>query len=354
MKKRELPNNFDGCKGINSADAPEFSVTPDDTPDFEAQLYGAPISAMGKLIRATPKKDIYTGEITAKSGSVKFFFGTKEITEAQITPFASKLIRILSQGLAKVNTYGTEIKKDTVQIPLAELMEKCGSSSVDKFRVKTKKNLNLLDSLKVEWQDDKGKDYMRMSFIIEQGIRKGIVKVRFHEAMANYLNQAYIMLFPQWLYGLDERNPNLFPLACKLWEHYSNNSNLEAGRANILKVTTLLENCPAIPSYSEVMSKGREVQRLIIAPLLNTIEELESSGKIRLEWCNAKRKPFTEEQLESFANDWKNDWHAFTECYLHFEFIGAEELEKGRLEDIKSHRKRKSKVKGTSTSKGKK
>ena len=111
MKKRELPNNFDGCKGINSADAPEFSVTPDDTPDFEAQLYGAPISAMGKLIRATPKKDIYTGEITAKSGSVKFFFGTREITEAQISTFASKLIRILSQELAKVNTYREEIKK---------------------------------------------------------------------------------------------------------------------------------------------------------------------------------------------------------------------------------------------------
>lgn len=354
MKKRELPNIFDGYTGVNSAATPELSITPDATPDFEIQLYGAPITAMGKLIRATPKKDIYTGEITAKSGSVKFFFGTKEITEAQITPFASKLIRILSQELAKVNTYGTEIKKDTVQIPLADLMEKCGISSVDKFRTKTKKNLNLLDSLKVEWQDDKGKDYMRMSFIIEQGIRKGIVKVRFHEAMANYLNQAHIMQFPQWLYGLDERNPNLFSLACKLWEHYSNNSNLEAGRANILKVTTLLENCPAIPSYSEVMSKGREVQRLIIAPLLNTIEELESSGKIRLEWCNAKRKDFTEEQLDSYANDWKNDWHAFTECYLHFEFIGTEEYEKERRESIKNRRKRKSKVKGISASKGKK
>lgn len=357
--RKDIQDLFKNGAGLEPTTTPELSITPgkaEATPAFEMQLYGAPITAMNKLIRSTPEKDIYTGEITLQSGSVKFYLGTKEISEAKISPFASKLIRILSQELAKVNTYKEAVKKDTVQIPLAALMEKCGSSALDKFRTKTKKNLSLLDSLKVEWQDDQGKDYMRVSFIQAQGIRKGIVTVQFQPDMANYLNHAYIMQFPQWLYSLDERNPNLFPLACKLWEHYSNDSNLAAGRANILKVTTLLENCPAIPSYEEVMSKGRQIQHLIISPLLNTITELENSGQIRIEWCNAKRVPFSEEQLDACADDWKNNWHAFTECYLHFEFLGAKEQEQERLENRKNRRKRTAKAKAgrASASKGKK
>lgn len=347
--------NFPDSVGLQPTTTPALAISPatvDAKPAFEMLLYGEPITAMNKIIRMVqPEKDPYAMEAPPLvSGRVKFFIGSKEITELKITPFTNKLIRILNQELAKVNPFREAVKQDTVQIALITLMEKCGctsftKASMDKFRRKVKKHLCLLDSLKVEWRDSKGKDYMRMSFICKHGISKGIVTVQFYPDMANYLNHEYIMHFPQWLYTLDERNPNLFPLACKLYEHYSNDNNLAAGTANILKVTTLLESCPTIPSYEEVMNGGRQVQQLIISPLLNTIDTLEASGKIQIEWCNSKREPLSEEQLAAFTTDWRNNWHAFTGCYLHFEFTGAAEHEPARLEKVKQRKKRAAKKK---------
>lgn len=353
MEEKDIMQTTAGLQ--STAATPPLTISPagvEATPAFEMQLYGEPITAMNKLIRMDqPEKDPYAMEAPPLvSGRVKFFIGSKEITELKITPFTNKLIRILNQELAKVNRYREAVKQDTVQISLITLMEKCGctsftKASMDKFRLKLKKHLCLLDSLKVEWRDSKGKDYERMSFIRKQGIRKGYVIVQFEQDMANYLNHAYVMNFPQWLYRLNEKNPNLFPLACKLWEHYSNDNNLKKGTANILKVTTLLENCPTIPTYEDVMSKGRQVGQLIITPLLNTINALEDSGEMRIEWCNAKREPLNKTQLDAYAADWSGNYHSFTAGFLHFEFNGTEKQEVARLENAKQRKKRATKKK---------
>lgn len=60
------------------------------------------------------------------------------------------------------------------------------------------------------------------------------------------------------------------------WLQYSKfmNYNKPGDRENRAKISTLLSNCPSIPSYNYVMKHGKHVNQLIIQPFLDAIEQL--------------------------------------------------------------------------------
>lgn len=290
---------------------------------YIAMLNGTATNQLTNIntIAIPPTIDIITGNATIEQGTLKVFIDKYSELKGVRTS-TLKLLDACTMYLTKQNTYrGNNEKINTnVVIPLEQYMTLCGipltKSSKDKTRRKVKEDLETLFHMSLEWTESSGKkikDFAKMRICDKIAIVRGNINFNFSKDMARYLTDAYIMQYPMELLKVDERNSNLYPLGRKLLLHYSISNNRKKGTSNIISVKALLEVCPDIPTYENVMSEGRQLDQRIRTPLEKALDALKF---INWEYSNSKGVPLTEEQVLS------TDYKTFEKLYIKFNVIG--------------------------------
>ena len=267
-----------------------------------------------------PIVDMITNTATIQQGSVSVFIDNYNKITGELRTSTHKLLDALTMLLTQQNNYrGKEAElKPTVSLPLEHFMELCGipitKPSKDKTRKKAKEDLETLYHLSIEWKEQSGKntrDFAKMRLCDKIGIVKGNIVFSFSQDMANYLTNAYIMQYPIELLKVDERNPNSYHIGKKLLLHNSIDNNRAKGTANIISVKKLLEACPDIPTYEQVLATGRQLDQRIKAPFEAGLNSL--SSFVSWEYCNSKGIPLTEEQLQA------TDYNTFIQLFIKFD-----------------------------------
>jgi len=303
-------------------------ILPSDTPEqkpFVAMLNGTATNQLISLNSSTtqPVIDAITGNATIEQGTLRVFIDSYNELTGGLRVSTSKLLDACTIALTEANHYrGADSElKPTVTIPLDRFMELCGvpstKASKDKMRRKVKEDLDTLYHISMEWTENSGKkqrDFAKMRICEKVGIIRGNITLSFSMDMARYLTNAYLMQYPVEILKLDERNANIYPLGRKLLLHNSIDNNRRKGTANIISVTSLLAVCPTIPTYEQVMSTDRAVDRRIKERLETALNAL---SFISWEYSNSKGVALTEEQLAA------TDYKTFSELYILFEVLDA-------------------------------
>lgn len=312
------------------------AILPSDAPEqkpFTAMLNGTATNQLISLNSSStqPVIDAITGNATIEQGTLKVFIDSYSELTGGLRVSTSKLLDACTIALTEANQYrgrDGEIKP-TVTISLDRFMELCGApntkASKDKMRRKVKEDLDTLYHISMEWTETSGKkqkDFAKMRICEKVGILRGNITLSFSLDMARYLTNAYLMQYPIELLKLDERNANIYPLGRKLLLHNSIDNNRRKGTANIISVTALLAVCPNIPTYEQVMSTDRAVDRRIKDRLETALNAL---AFIRWEYSNSKGVALTKEQLAA------TDYKTFSKFYIHFEVLDAPD-QSARLE----------------------
>lgn len=273
---------------------------------FSPMLQGTGSNKLSQIrTRSSPPTvDIITGTATITDGEYNVFFEKYNKLTAGLRISTHKLLDVCTIALTAGNHFRGDGNPETsVCIPLDTYMRLCGipltKPSKDKLRRRLQEDLEILYNISIEWSEKVGKNtknYAKMRIVTSQGIKNGKIYVGFSPEFAKYLTGAYIMQYPKALLKIDERNPSSYYLGRKLLLHYSIDNNQRQGTANIISVRALLEICPDIPTYDEVVSGDRHVDRLIKTPFENALDALDF---ITWEYSNAKGVPLSDRQLAS-------------------------------------------------------
>lgn len=338
MAKNARP---DPLKRLASTGAGEVPAIPEISPyrpeGFKDEGYYSPMlqgTGSNRLTqistrREDPPVDAITGLATITSGSLKVFIERYNALEGGLRVSTHKLLDACTIALTAQNDYrGGSPPKTLVVIPLEDYMARCGipltKPSKDKTRRRIKQDLDTLYSTSIEWSEPRGKetrDFSKMRICTMVGVKNGKIMLDFSPAFAQYLTNAYIMQYPLELFKADERNPSSYYIGKKLLQHHSIGNNRRRGTSNIISVRALLECCPDIPTYEEVMKADRHLDQRIIAPFENAINSLATF--IRWEYCNGKGVPLSEEQLAAFQ------YATFIRCFIRFDVLHAPEQAPG-------------------------
>lgn len=289
---------------------------------FRAMLQGMATNRFTQLSTRSSSVtvDEATGMATLQKGTMTVFIEKFNTLSGELRVSTHKLLDACTIVLTEQNAFRSNGPLHTmVSIPIEDYMAQCGipltKASKDKTRRKVKEDLEVLYNVSLNWSESVGREgvrnYAKMRLISSHAIIGGKISVRFSEDFARYITHSYIMQYSIELLRLDERNPSAYHFGRKLLQHYSNNNNKARGSNTMLSVRSLLESTPEIPSYEEVMCKGRQLEQRIIRPFENALNGL--GGLLRWEYSNAKKIPLTQVQRENFTYD------IFIKCYILFE-----------------------------------
>lgn len=316
---------------------------------FTPMLNGTATNALTHISTRSnpPTVDAITGNAIIEQGTLKVFIDKYSELTGGLRTSTHKLLDACTIALTRQNNYRGKDEKlnPLVTIPLEHFMKLCGipltKTSKDRARRKVKEDLETLYRVSLEWSETSGKktrDFAKMRVCDKIALLNGNIVFSFSLDMAHYLTNAYIMQYPIDLLKVDERNPNTYHIGKKLLLHNSIDNNQRKGTAHILSVKCLLEACPDIPTYEQVLATGRQLDQRIKTPFEKAINSL--SAFIRWEYCNSKGVPLTEEQLQA------TDYETFINLFIKFEVIG--ELDKtprlnARAEEAKAKEAKKKK-----------
>lgn len=318
------------------------------TPKFISMLNGTATNTLASIsTRSTPPKiDQVSNTGIIEKGSLKVFIESFNEVTGELRTSTHKLLDACIIYLTQQNHYRgkDENINPEVVIPLTTYMELCGipntKASKDKTRRKVKEDLDTLYHISIEWTEPSGKnlrDFAKRRICSSVGIVKGNIVFSFSPEMAKYLTNSYLMQYPIELLKIDERNSNAYHIGKKLLLHNSIDNNKRKGTSNIIKVDNLLEICPNIPTYEEVMAGNRHIDQRIITPFENALNSLDF---ITWEYCNAKGEKSTQQQLEATS------FTTFKNLYVRFEVEGVPD-QTARLEARTEEAKKKAENKKT-------
>lgn len=335
---KEAPNYIELIKKVATLE--RALNEKDNTPKFISMLNGTATNTLASIsTRSTPPRiDKLSNTGIIEKGSLKVFIESFNEVTGELRTSTHKLLDACIIYLTQQNHYRgkDENINPEVIIPLETYMELCGTpntkASKDKTRRKVKEDLDTLYHISIEWTEPSGKnlrDFAKRRICSSVGIVKGNIVFSFSPEMAKYLINSYIMQYPIDLLKIDERNGNAYHIGKKLLLHNSIDNNKRKGTANIIKVENLLEICPNIPTYEEVMAGNRHIDERIIRPFENALNSL---NFISWEYCNSKGVPLTEEQLQATA------FSTFKNLYVKFEVEGVPDQTarlEARAEEVK-------------------
>ena len=291
-------------KGIEPAIIQPVPLTEPEPSGYAPMLQGAGSNKLSQITtRSTPPDvDAITGVAIITDGEYKVFIEKYSELAGGLRISTHKLLDACTIALTAQNHYrGDGITTTGVIIPLDEYVRLLGKPSTkatrDEVRKRVKEDLETLFSISIEWTEKgqkKNRDFSKMRIVTSQGIKRGNILLGFSPEFAKYLTGAYIMQYPTALLKIDERNPNSYHLGRKLLLHRSIDNNIRKGTSNLISVRALLDVCPDIPTYEEVMSGDRAVDRRIKTPFENALTALDF---ITWEYSNAKGVPLADEQL---------------------------------------------------------
>jgi hypothetical protein len=157
-------------------------------------------------------------------------------------------------------------------------------------------------------------------------------QIPFFETIAYDSHNIYIYFFPKFaeglargkikhhakcLYRIKENNPNAYAVASKLEDYYGQYNNRRRNQYNKLSIKVLLENCPTIPTETELKKqKDRHYIRKIIKPFQKALETLVKRDFMT--WEYVSNTPLNKEQQEQLNNKNITDFKLFKKLYFSY------------------------------------
>lgn len=310
--------------------------------EFLPVLHGKAIDAIPRMSGSKPTKNPLNNTGSFASGEVKLIIKNLDTLTGTLGVSTHKLLSIAIAKFTELNHTGRGIDRTLatakVSVPLKEYALKCGydveehptdnpeaaeaealraKRTLDNFRRKVKKDLELLFDAFISWKEKiKGKstDFVDVRILGGKGIKAGYITLEFSLSLAEYLIQLPLAQFPLALLSLDERNINAYRIGVKMGFHASNDNNQIRGTAQLLKVKTLLENTN-LPTISEVRTKKRSWDERIKEPFEKALDALTGCGLLE-DWrySHSKGEEMTDEEATSFKNyeEWADTLVHFT------------------------------------------
>lgn len=231
--------------------------------------------------------------------------GTAIITQGDFTitiPNYTKLAGLKTSTYQLLDTFTIILTESgaaspTVELSLAEYMDKRGLKDRKEARKQLTADLDILLKTSIAWTETKsGEAYAGINITdswVWANPKKTVIQYSFTNSFFNILLGYPVMAYPTLLQRLNNRkNPNSYYLLRKISEL----KNMNAGKQNedIISVKTLLENAPYIPSYEEVMNGNRNLTDRIVKPFERDMNALEEA----LTWHYCYSKGETDEEIE--------------------------------------------------------
>lgn len=318
------------------------AINRDIVKDFSTIRQGTATNALTKL-----------NAIVGKTATIDTVSGTATITKGDITLTIPNYQQLVEEKRGvKTSTYQlldaitvalTEsgAKSHTVVLSLSQYMEKRGIKDRKEAKNQVKADLEILRTASITGEEKRGKNTESYSFvnIADSGDikRNGDIVFTFGTTFFNMLVGYPVMPYPIQLQQLNsKRNPNSYYLLRKIAEH--KNMNVGKPNENTISVKTLLNVCPFIPTYDEVMQSSRALSRQIIEPFERDMNALENT----LEWhyCHSNSEPLTDEELEALNYDMFKDLLIFTEWNNYPDQTARLEKKAERIKGSKNTRKK--------------
>lgn len=310
-------------------------VLANETKDYHNILHGKPTNALTHSSKTRSSKRKYTVDPFTDTGSLLTANGVqiflRNFNNIRLNVQTHKVLDALTMKLTRSLPYGEataeQIQKHrAVELSVNEYMNLCGLKDKEKAQKQLKEAILTLYSISLEWNEpcpttSKGKKNRTDSGLhhslriadhtiadmSRDPIKNGKVIFKFTFDLVEYLNQAFIMPYPDKLLTINSKyNPHGFHIGRKLGEHH--NMNIGKANANRISVKALLEALPDLPSYESIMSgNSRSVTQKIIKPFERDLIALKDEYDILASWyyCNSGGAPLTDEQVESYRYD---DW----------------------------------------------
>lgn len=308
---------------------------------YVAVLHGKATDAIARMSGSKPTPNPLNNTASIESGEVKLIIKSLDTLSGTLGVSTHKLLMAAIAGFTELNHTGTgkdrSLRGAKVSIPLKDFAIKCGydvmehptdtpeeaekealraKRTLDNFRRKVKKDLELLYNTSISWKEKvKGKDadFADIRILGGKGIRAGYINLEFTVSLAEYLIQLPLSQYPQSLLLLDERNDNAYNIGLKMAEHYSNDNNQIKGTAQLLKVKTLLDYTN-LPPFSEVRAKRKSWEERIKEPFETALDALTGCGLLE-DWrySHSKGEEMTDEEAD-FSNyeEWADTLVHFT------------------------------------------
>jgi hypothetical protein len=313
---------------------------------FLPVLHGKAMDAIARMSGSKPTPNPLNNTASIERGEVKLIINSLDTLSGTLGVSTHKLLSTAIASFTAQNHTGTgkdrSLREAKVAIPLKEYAIQCGydveehptdtpeeaakeakraKNTLDNFRRKVKKDLELLYNASISWKEKvKGKeaDFADIRILGGKGIRAGYINLEFTMSLAEYLIQLPLSQYPQALLLLDERNDNAYNIGLKMSEHYSNDNNQIRGTAQLLKVKTLLEYT-SLPTISTIRKQRTSWEARIKEPFETALDALTACGLLE-DWrySHSKGAEMTDEEATNFK-----DFDEWAETLVYFTLRNA-------------------------------
>lgn len=206
-------------------------------------------------------------------------------------------------------------RDQTIEFSVSKYMEKRGIKNIEKARKQILDVLRKTYSFSLEYDGKSNKNSiynMRKTRLITgvDEFKNGNVMVKLNDTFCEALKECPIMKYPSELFTLIEtKNPNSYYLLKKITWH--KHLNFNHANDDIISVKKLLESCPNLARYEEIVKVGRIKQR-IIKPFERDMNAFSNT----LTWEYFKDgKPLAKEEYDQL------DYQIFISLMIHITWI---------------------------------
>lgn len=308
-------------------------------PEFFPVLHGKATDAIARMSGSKPTPNQLNNTASIESGEVKLIIKSFDSLTGTLGVSTHKLLSTAIASFTTLNHTGASrsLREAKIALPLKEYALQCGydveehptetpeeaekealraKRTLDNFRRKVKKDLELLYNASISWKEKikgKEKDFAEIRILGGMGIKAGYINIEFTVSLAEYLIQLPLSQYPQSLLLLDERNDNAYNIGLKMAEHYSNDNNQIKGTAQLLRVKTLLEYT-SLPNITTIRKQRTSWEARIKEPFETALDALTACGLLE-DWrySHSKGEEITDEEA-NFSNyeEWKETLVYFT------------------------------------------
>lgn len=319
----------------------------DDATDF-FQTYNSPslLDLAAMKDKATPNRMLKTNGLTG------VFILNNERTIVSISQYyeqnsnlSTKDKKILDFCIMLLSSQTTYKKIDTneylLTFTLSYFLEVFGISNPSKqiryrHRQQLEESLSKLKRTSIKMSKGKNSAYQSLEIgIVESyGVNNETIQVRLNTDFCHDLINSSISSIPLGLFKLSDNNKNAYVIGRKLASHYTMASNVQKDRHNIIGVKYLLKSAPDISDIETVRATdGRWVRRIKEA-LEKALDQLEDERVLVWEYCNPKKKPLTDKQLNIAS------YEEYEQLYIQFELLDFPENTMQSLKEKKSKKRK--------------
>lgn len=336
----EKVTNEDGTEGYNWTIkfVPDAKIEPAKEKDnFIMVRQDNTINALARTSNKAGIKQLdFTnkGIIKATNGSTDIQVIIEEYANITLKPSTSKLLMLITWKFTQTNN-------KLIKLSLKEYMQLTAKKDEKEARREIKEDLNTLYNIscKAESKDKKSRIEFRV-FDMKGDIKNSVIIANLSDSIATHLLNCPVMPYSKGLFEIPNKYPYAYYLGHKINELMKYNQHKPFF---VTSVKTLLNSCcfnNGMPTYEEVQTTDRAIDRRIITPFENNITASSEYLNFIWEYSNEKGTPLTDKQLQD------RTYKEFEARYIKITFKEYPEVEinvKKHKETKKSKSKKESK-----------